>query len=149
MLEKLEDDGGNKKNTGGKDAGRILGGREKAVISMRYSIENTVTNSNGQMVERTVKNKDLKMASAELEKLLSSLIELQGNRCALTGLPFQFSGPEIDKNFLPSPDRIDSNGHYEVGNIQIVCQFINFWKGDRDNEEFKRLLMVVRGVEAP
>ena len=36
----------------------------------------------------------------------------------------------------------------EAGNLQIVCQFINFWKSDSDNEEFKRLLMLVRGVEA-
>jgi hypothetical protein len=53
----------------------------------------------------------------------------------------------MDKNLLPSVDRKDSNGHYEVGNLQIVCQFINFWKGDSDNEEFKRLLMLVRGLE--
>jgi hypothetical protein len=31
----------------------------------------------------------------------------------------------------------------------ITDQFINnFWKGDSDNEEFRRLLMLVRGVEA-
>jgi hypothetical protein len=49
---------------------------------------------------------------------------------------------------LPSVDRIDSNGHYEAGNLQVVCQFVNFWKGSSDNEEFKRLLMLVRGGDA-
>jgi hypothetical protein len=75
------------------------------------------------------------------------LLDLQGNRCALTGIPFEFHGMDSDKNLLPSLDRIDSDGHYEAGNLQIVCQFINFWKSDQDNEEFKRLLMLVRGTD--
>jgi hypothetical protein len=101
-----------------------------------------------QIVERTVKNKELRMTSAELEKLIASLLDIQGNRCALTGIPFNFLGPDADKNLLPSADRIDSSGHYEAGNLQIVCQFINFWKSDSNNEDFKRLLMLVRGMEA-
>jgi hypothetical protein len=148
MLEKLENHDGNTANVGLKDSGRVLGGRDKSIIAMRLSVENTVRSSNGQIVERTVKNKELQMSSAELEKLLASLLELQDNRCALTGIPFHFLGPNADKNLLPSVDRIDSDGHYEAENLQIVCQFINFWKSDADNEEFKRLLMLVRGVEA-
>ena len=35
---------------GGKHEGRVLSGREKSVIVMRLSIENTVKNSNGQIV---------------------------------------------------------------------------------------------------
>ena len=143
MLEKqLRDEGGKKER---KDAGRVLSGREKSIIEMRYSVENTVRNANGQLGERTVKNKELRMTPAELEKLLGSLLDLQGNRCALTGMPFHFAGPDADKNLRPSVDRIDSNGHYGYGNLQIVCQFVNFWKGDSANEEFKRLLMLVRG----
>jgi len=65
----------------------------------------------------------------------------------LTGIPFQFLSLEVDKKLLPSLDRIDSAGHYEEGNLQVVCQFINFWKADSDNAEFQRLLMLVRGVE--
>lgn len=129
------------------DAGRIIGGREKAIIAMRYSIEQTARNSNGQTVQRVVKNKDLTMSGPELERLLETLLDIQGNRCALTGIPFRFDQIEPDKNLLPSPDRIDSNGHYELGNLQIVCRFVNFWKRDTDNIEFKRLLMIVQGVE--
>jgi hypothetical protein len=99
---------------GGKDAGRVLGGREKSIIAMRLSVENTVKNSYGQIVQRTVKNKELRMTSTELEKLIASLLDLQDNRCALTGVPFQFLGPDVDKNLLPSLDRIDSDGHYEA-----------------------------------
>lgn len=131
-----------------KDPGRIVSGRERSILDMRFSVEETVRNSNGQEVSRIVKNKELRMSSAELEKLIDSLLELQGNRCALTGIPLQFHGPEIDKNLAPSVDRINSSGHYELGNIQIVCRFINFWKSDTLNEEFKRLLMLVRGIEA-
>ena len=127
--------------------GGVLGGREKSIIEMRRSVENTVRNANGQIVERTVKNKELRIPPTELENLLESLLDLQSNRCALTEIPFQFAGPDVDKNLLPSVDRIDSNEHYEHGNLQIVCQFINFWKADNDNEEFKRLLMLVRGEE--
>jgi hypothetical protein len=147
-LLRLEAEGALGIGGGGKDAGRVLGGREKSIIAMRLTVENTVKNSYGQIVQRTVKNKELRMTPAELEKQIASLLDLQDNRCALTGIPFQFLGPDVDRNLLPSLDRIDSDGHYEAGNLQVVCQFVNFWKGDSDNEEFRRLLMLARGVEA-
>ncbi len=131
----------------GKDPGRVLGGRETSIIEMRHSVEHIVRNANGQLEQRTVKNKELRMTSADLEKLLGSLLDLQGDRCALTGIRFHFAGPDADLNLRPSVDRIDSNGHYEHGNLQIVCRFVNFWKSDTDNEEFKQLLMLVRGED--
>ena len=146
-LLKQEADGTTSKTSGSKDEGRILGGRERSVVAMRLSVENTVKNANGQVEQRTVKNKELRMSATELEQLLATLLDLQENRCALTGIPFQFHGPDADRNLLPSLDRIDSDGHYETGNLQVVCQFINFWKSDSDNEDFKRLLMLVRDLE--
>jgi len=65
-----------------------------------------------------------------------------------TLIPHQFDGAGSDKDLLPSLDRIDRDGHYENENLQVVCQFINFWKGDSDNEMFARLLMLVRGQDA-
>lgn len=147
-LLKLDAVGSVSSGAGGKDTGRIIGGRDKSIIAMRLSVENTVKNANGQTIQRIVKNKEQRMTSTELEKLLASLLDLQHNRCALTGIPFSFHGPEMDKNLLPSVDRINSDGHYEVGNLQVVCQFINFWKSDGDNTEFKRLLTLVRGPES-
>jgi hypothetical protein len=114
-LLRMESEGSIAKVAGSKDEGRILGGREKSIVAMRLSVENTVKNANGQIVERILKNKELRMTSGELEKVIASLLDLQENRCALTGLPFQFVGPDVDKNLLPSLDRIDSAGHYEVG----------------------------------
>jgi hypothetical protein len=140
LLVKLEDEGPQ-----GKDHGRIVGSRETSIIAMRVSIEDTVRNSNGQIAQRTIKNKELRMTSEALQKLLTDLMDKQNNRCALTGIPFHFHGPHADKNLLPSADRIDSIRHYEPDNIQLICQFINFWKSDADNDEFKRLLMLVRG----
>ena len=96
-----------------------------------------------------MKNNELRMNAAALENLIACLLDVQGDRCALTGIPFDFPGPDADRNLLPSVDRIDSDGHYEAGNLQIVCQFINFLKSGTADEEFRRLLMLVRGEEGP
>ena len=146
-LIKSEADGDLSPISGLKDDGRILGALEKSIVAMRMSVENTVQNSNGQLVQRVMKNKELRMTAQQLENLIRELLVQQDNRCALTGLSFQFLGQHDDKNLLPSLDRKDSNGHYELGNLQVVCQFINFWKGDADDEEFRRLLNLVRGIE--
>ncbi|MDE2791676.1 MAG: hypothetical protein OXI81_14820 [Paracoccaceae bacterium] len=130
-----------------RDEGRVLGGREKSVVAMRFAVEDTARSARGQTVEHRVKNKELRMNGAALERLLTSLLELQGDRCALTDIPFHFHGSGADNNLLPSVDRIDSDGHYETGNIQIVCRFVNFWKSDTDDVEFRRLLMLVRGED--
>ena len=130
-----------------KDYGRILSDRETSVIEMRDSVMHSVRNANGQAVERIIKNKELRMTQRELDELIRSLLDLQDGRCALTGIPFDCHRPAADVNLKLSVDRIDSAGHYESGNLQIVCRFVNFWKADADNEEFKRLLMLVRGED--
>jgi hypothetical protein len=146
-LLKQEAEGGLAVPSGKASDGRLLSGRETSIIAMRLSVGNTVKNSNGQIIQTKVKNKELGMSSEDLEKLLVELLDVLENRCALTGIPFNFHGPDADKNLLPSVDRKDSDGHYEKNNLQIVCQFINFWKGTTNNDEFMRLLMLVRGVE--
>lgn len=135
--------------SGGKTNDRVLGAREKSIHDIRLSVNKTVFNSNGQVVPRKVKEKELRMSDAELEKRIRELLEIQGDRCAITGLPFQFQGAHDDTNMLPSLDRIDSNGHYEANNVQLVCRFINFWKQAADDEEFRRLIMIVRGEILP
>jgi hypothetical protein len=147
-LFKQEAESGLAAPSGKASDGRVLSGRETSIIAMRLSVENTVKNSNGQIVQTTVKNKELRMSSQDLEQLLTELLDVQENRCALTGIPFNFHGSNADKNLLPSLDRKDSDGHYEKGNLQIVCHFINFWKGASNNDDFRALLMLVRGAEA-
>ncbi|PTA99946.1 hypothetical protein G5B38_04755 [Pseudohalocynthiibacter aestuariivivens] len=131
---------------GAKASERHLGAREKSIADIKYSVGRTVFNSNGQVVPTTVKNKDLQMSDAELDKLIRDLLKIQEDRCAITGLPFQFRGAQTDDNMLPSLDRIDSNGHYARDNLQIVCRFINFWKQASDDTEFRRLVELVREV---
>jgi len=128
-----------------KNSGRILGAREVSIAQLKYSIIQTAQQANGQIVQRSsqMKVKNLNLNEYELDTHIRELLRLQEDRCALTGIPFQFKGEHSDPNLLPSPDRIDSNGHYEIGNIQIVCQFVNFWKRATPNDEFMKLLVAL------
>lgn len=125
----------------------VYDARMKSIWEMAYNTEQTARNANGQVVQRIVKPKELRMTRQALEALLDRLLETQEERCALTGLRLHYRAQGADDALLPSLDRIDSNGHYEEGNLQVVCRFVNFWKGDTPNEEFKRLLALVRGDE--
>jgi hypothetical protein len=62
-------------------------------------------------------------------------------------IPLQYRGDHTDHQLLASLDRIDSNGHYAEGNLQVVCRFVNKWKSDLANAEFIRLLSLVRQDE--
>jgi hypothetical protein len=122
--------------------------RTKSIREMANTVEQTVGNANGQVVERTVKIKELRMSRPELEKLIDELMTTQKDRCALTGIALRFHDDRQDDQLLPSLDRIDSNGHYEASNLQVVCRFVNSWKGDSVNGEFLRLLGLIRGAAA-
>lgn len=128
------------------DPGHVLGARERSVYQMKQTIIDTASYARGQTVERLVqiKQKDLAFDSYALERHLRDLMERQQDRCALTGIPFHFHGEDADASLLPSADRIDSDKNYEPGNIQIVCRFVNFWKGATPNAEFARLLGLIR-----
>lgn len=118
---------------------------QKSVTEMALQAMATAAGANGQTVERIMKEKNFGFKDREeLERHIFHLLEAQESRCALSGLPLQFSGSHEDKKMLCSLDRIDSAGHYEHGNLQIVCRFINFWKNNGDNKEFGRLLGIVR-----
>lgn len=122
---------------------RIFNGKEKSLWAMRNSVLETVKNSNGQMVQTTVKIKKLLMSELELEDRIKELLDEGEDRCAITGLLFEFEGDGIDQNMRPSLDRIDSDGHYEASNMPLVCQFINFWKRATPDDEFRRLIQIV------
>lgn len=117
---------------------------QKTVWAILDTVKNTINNSNGQIVERTVKNKELRFTEDDLKAYIEALRESQEGLCAITGIPLQFVGEADDNQMIYSLDRIDSNGHYERGNLQLVCRFINRWKSDGDNAEFKRLVTIVR-----
>lgn len=127
-----------------KNPSVVFNARQKSIAYMAMMAKGTVAGANGQQVLRTVKNKDLLIPETELEPYLAALLDAQEGLCALTGLRLQFHGEEEDTEMLCSLDRIDSNGHYAFGNLQIVCRFINRWKSSGDDGEFKRLLSAVR-----
>ena len=119
--------------------------RQIAAYRMADTAFNTTQNANGQEVTRTVKEKSFLFSSKiELEKHLVQLLEMQGELCALTDLPLEMDEKYGDKQFFCSLDRIDSSGHYEEGNLQVVCRFANRWKGAGEDEEFRRLIGQLR-----
>lgn len=127
--------------------GRVFDARERSVWEMAQTVEETVKNALGPPVEKAPKRKELRMSRQQLENHIKQLLKRQGDRCALTGIKLQFRREQADAQLLPSLDRIDSDGHYAVGNLQVVCRFVNHWKGSADDEEFRRLLSLVRGSD--
>lgn len=123
---------------------KIYGGEEVSLRRMMDSIANTVRHSLGQKVEVTKKLKELDFNPEELKAHLLELRERQNGRCALTGIKFDYRKEGYDRALWESPDRVDSKGHYSAGNLQIVCAFVNGWKSSTRDEEFRRLLELVR-----
>lgn len=127
-----------------KALGASVSLHELMLANLMLSITETVKNANGQRVFKTLKNKELQCSEQEMKAHLASLYEIQGGKCAVTGLTMHLRGQDnSDKDMLVSPDRIDSCGHYTIGNLQLVCQFINFWKMAQDNDRFAELLDLV------
>jgi hypothetical protein len=120
---------------------------ENSIDEMMKTAKRTVAHSNGQTVERTLKNKDLTMSAQELRDHIQSLIRNQNGFCNLSGVQMQPLGSHRDKPLVASLDRIDSNRHYEKGNLQIVCRFVNRWKSDTPDAEFRRLVALVQAVD--
>jgi hypothetical protein len=128
----------------GKPGARLFSPKERSAAEMTMNLLNTVAQSNGQTAERRVKEKNTTLAREEWEALLLRMMGEQEDRCALTGLPFAYPGESDDLQLRPSLDRIDSNGHYTPDNVQIVCRFMNRWKGADDDQLARRLLARLR-----
>ena len=130
----------------GSRAGPVIvaNARQRTLATMAFNAESAAANANGQQVLRNMKIKNFGFATRrELEEYLDKLLDAQDGICAISGLPLQFAGDD-DPELCCSLDRIDSNGHYEPGNLQIVCRFINRWKSDSPDPDFRRPLAVVR-----
>jgi hypothetical protein len=118
----------------------IYNAKQRSAARMATMARDTVAGANGQQVRFT--------SQQELEKYLVELLELQEGLCAVTGLTLQYDGEYEDAEMLCSLDRIDSDGHYETENLQVVCRFVNRWKGSSDDEGFRRLMRIVRSIDA-
>lgn len=138
-----------KEQTANKAPVRYLGGKEMAIMRMVATAIDTVAQANGKIVEHTAKVKMNHFENeASFKEYVEALIDAQDSVCALSGLVLQFDGEYDDQEMLASLDRIDSSRHYERGNLQVVCRFINRWKGADDNAQFTHLLAKLQEVEA-
>ncbi len=135
------------KTRGKRSTATIFNAKQRAIVRMAMTAIETVKGANGQQILRTQKNKELRFPSQpEFEKYIAGLVDLQEGICAITGLTLQFDGEHDDDEMLCSLDRIDSNGHYEAKNLQVVCRFVNRWKGSSKDDDFRRLIGVVRST---
>jgi hypothetical protein len=115
--------------------------------NMANNAWDTSRSSNGQQALRTIKNKNFMfMDRSDLERYIRDLFDSQEGLCALTGLSLQFLDGD-DSSLICSLDRIDSQSHYERGNLQIVCRFVNSWKSDTEDNEFRRLIAKVQNSD--
>lgn len=120
---------------------------QMSAFRMARTAWQTTLNANGQEELRRIKNKDFGFPDEEeLRLFIEDLYRMQEGLCALTGIPMQLDRTSDDEELLCSLDRIDSNGHYEPENLQIVCRFANRWKGADDNANFMRLINLVRST---
>jgi hypothetical protein len=125
-------------------------GIEAAFQDALQRVQSTVRSANGQLVQRRTKNKEFHGFESDnaFRDRLRELWEEQGGRCRLTGIQMLPRKPPGGHGFLcMSVDRIDSDGHYEPENIQLVCRFANMWKGTMADAVFLQLLRQVRDVD--
>jgi hypothetical protein len=115
-----------------------------AISHMINTMLRTVENSNGQQVTRIMKNKETVFTEEEAKLYLRKLFNSQDGLCAITGIQLQFPDNANDRELVCSLDRKDSNGNYEPDNLQIVCKFVNRWKSDSPDNEFRRLIDLVK-----
>lgn len=131
-----------------RSPGFVLNARQITVARMVKTACETVAQANGQDVVRTAKYKDNRFRnSVEFERYVSELLDEQEGLCAITSIPLQYDRVGDDPERKCSLDRIDSNGHYEPGNLQVVCCFVNRWKNDDGDGNFRRLIAMVRSSD--
>lgn len=83
-----------------------------------------------------------RMCNPTTDLTREDLLNLFGDCCAVTGVPFSFDrklGTGFQNPYAPSIDRIDSSIPYQVGNIQIVLTAINFAKNEMTMQHFTQV----------
>jgi hypothetical protein len=111
---------------------------------MIKTAQQTALQSGQELLSVTKDKRFLFPSDAAAQEYALELMKKQEGRCALTGLKMLLDDEPGDDQCRYSLDRIDSAKHYEPGNLQVVCKFVNKWKGAMANDEFKRLIDLVR-----
>jgi hypothetical protein len=86
---------------------------QKSIWEMADYAEKAALNS-GKTVLQTTKLKELHLSKEDLMCYIEKLIQKQEGRCALTGIPLQYTGEHDDEQRLASLDRIDSKLKYPL-----------------------------------
>ncbi len=128
-----------------RQAGKVLDGRGRTIVRMAMTVIATVVSS-GSTSLVTKNGKEFRFPSqGALETHIAELTEANRMICALTGVQMQLDDGDDDA-LRVSLDRIDSDSHYERGNLQLLCKFANHWKSDQVDAEFRRLVDLIRSV---
>lgn len=126
------------------EAGLAAQGVEQGSLAHMLSMARQACSQSGQERTTITKTKQFLFSSdAEFLTCVSDLLKQQQNRCAVTGLELQLLGGCDDEERLASLDRINSDGDYSPENLQVVCRFINRWKSDDSDENFRRLIRLL------
>lgn len=118
--------------------------RRQTAERMVMTAKATVLQSGQEIIAVTKDKRFLFSSDRQATEYALELILKQKGQCALTGLQLLLDGDPGDDQLRYSLDRIDSSRHYERDNLQIVCKFANRWKGAMNNDEFKRLMLLLR-----
>jgi hypothetical protein len=74
---------------------------------------------------------------------------IANGKCQITGLPFSLD-PTPGNPFRPSLDRIDGTKGYSLGNIAVLCHFVNNARGAHIHvHDFKRICALVAAKMFP
>ena len=130
-----------------KNPVRTFSALENTIYDAMLRIRSTVAKADGRIFEKSSKVKNLTVPEEEFRLFLRRLYDEQGGLCMLTGLRMLLNGEDGAGDFRLSVDRINSNGHYDPSNVQLVCRFANFWKSNSDNSRFKELVQIVREAQ--
>jgi len=118
---------------------------EERALSHMLAMAKAACSQSGEVRTSVAKEKCFRFESdAQFRAYVAGLLAKQNNRCAITNLSLFFDEGGGDEECLASLDRISSDGHYEAGNLQIVCRFVNRWKSDADDLDFRRLIGLLR-----
>lgn len=108
----------------------------------------SATKQSGKVTVSIAKTRYFGFASKDdMAAFVEALLRESEKVCALTGLTMILDDDDGDSDMRASLDRIDSDGHYDPDNLQVVCWFANRWKSASDNAKFLRLIACVRSAE--
>lgn len=77
---------------------------------------------------------------------LISLWKSQKGKCAITNMPMAHKFKNLRSI---SVDRIDSAKGYIIGNVQLVCQWVNLAKGSHSDDEFRKIIKELALIKTP